>query len=166
MRRSNISGFTLLEMITTLAVVAVIGAIATPSWLSFINQRRVNQVNQQLYQALLDIQTRAKKESIGYTLELQNNPDTQTPQIAIYLTGGTVNNWSDLGDSSKQTELVLTDGSKVAFDYQGRIDNDSEIQPLERIRVVSKDNPNGPVRCVIFKSVLGFISTGINNQCQ
>ena len=166
MPRSNISGYTLLEITATTLVVGIIAAIATPSWLSFINQQRVNQVNQQIYQSLLDVKTRAKKESLGYTLELKNNSQTKTPQIAMYLKGKTANNWSDLGDGSKQTKLLLTDGSKVTFDYQGRIDNSSEIQPLEKIRVVSQDNPNGPVKCVIFKSILGLISTGINKQCQ
>ncbi|MGB3650812.1 MAG: type II secretion system protein, partial [Rivularia sp. (in: cyanobacteria)] len=39
---SSSSGFTLLEMLVVIAVVGLLTAIAAPSWVAFVNTRRLN----------------------------------------------------------------------------------------------------------------------------
>jgi len=105
-RRHNLSpkpaqskaGFTLVELLVVVSIVAVLAAIIAPSWLGFVQQRRVNSANDSVLRALQEAQSKAKTQKLSYSvsLRLQNG----VPQVAVYPDSPTSldNYWKSLGD--------------------------------------------------------------------
>lgn len=88
------SGFTLLEVLVAVIIIGILSAIATPSWLAFVNRQRINKANDSILLALQDAQRKAKKRKLSYSVSFQTA--NQIPQIAVY-PGITPINWQNLG---------------------------------------------------------------------
>lgn len=77
-------GFTLIEMIAVVIMIAVLSAIAAPGWLAFVNRQRVSKVNDVVLSSLQEAQREAKRTKYSYSLSLRiNNTTDKIPQIAI-----------------------------------------------------------------------------------
>ena len=101
--RSN-SGFTLIETITALLMIGILSAIAAPSWFALIKTQHLNIAQDQVYRAMREAQSQAKKEKLTYhaSFREQNNnvqwavhPATIDPSNA---------QWNDLDASVKLDE--------------------------------------------------------------
>lgn len=136
----NTSGFTLIEMLVVVIIIAVLSAIVAPGWLGFVNRQRVNKANDQVLQALQQAQQEAKKRKLSYSVSVKT--ENNIPQIAIY-PGSTPSNWRDLGEglglkpgqvvigtnlSSKNTRsgsgitYASTTAQSITFDYMGALE--------------------------------------------
>ena len=162
--RSN-SGFTLIETITALLMIGILSAIAAPSWFALIKTQHLNIAQDQVYRAMREAQSQAKKEKLTYhaSFRTQNNilqwavhPATIDPSNA---------KWNDL-DASVQLDVVestlqLSNGvRRVRFDHIGGV-----TPPLGKITLSSK--PGGTAkRCVIVSTILGAMRTAKDNSCN
>lgn len=99
------SGFTLLEVLVAVVIIGILSAIATPSWVSFVNRQRINKANDTILVALQDAQQKAKKKKLSYSVSFQTK--NNIPQIAVY-PGTTPTNWQNLG-----AELEIKSGQVV-----------------------------------------------------
>ena len=162
--RSN-SGFTVIETITALLMIGILSGIAAPSWFALIKTQHLNIAQDQVYRAMREAQSQAKKEKLTYhaSFREQNNnvqwavhPATIDPSNA---------KWNDL-DPSVQLDVVestlqLSNGvRRVRFDDIGGV-----IPPLGKITLSSK--PGGTAkRCVIVSTILGAMRTAKDNSCN
>jgi prepilin-type N-terminal cleavage/methylation domain-containing protein len=130
LKKINQKGFTLAEVIVVTLLVGIFAAMGTPNYFVYLAKQRLNDTNEQLYSILISTQERAKKENLSYTVELKQN--ALIPQYRIYAKNTTVNDnqpsWQNLAQDADQFKFVLNYGSKLIFDYQGKIDNSSEIK--------------------------------------
>lgn len=110
------SGFTLIELIVVVIIIAVLSAIAAPGWLAFVNRQRVNKVNDTVFSAIQQAQREAKRTKLSYSVSFRTTPD-KVMQFAVYPTkkpdpanaGATIdvnpytdsnfNGWKSLSDS-------------------------------------------------------------------
>ena len=106
------SGFTILELITTVLIIGILSAIAAPAWNGFINNQRTRTVNDAVLRALRSAQSDAKLKKAKRIVEFcykkdgKTNPNTDKPyndppRFIIYPDDNDNNN--DENDCSKNS---------------------------------------------------------------
>lgn len=70
-------GFTLLEFLIVLAVLAILGGVVAASLNAYIQSSRLNQAVQEVAEALRLVGSRALTESRGYTITLTTGPGSR-----------------------------------------------------------------------------------------
>jgi prepilin-type N-terminal cleavage/methylation domain-containing protein len=92
------AGFSLIEMVAVVLMVGILGAIAVPSWLSFVNKQKLNKANDAILSALRTAQTEARRQKLAYSVSFLKNSSTGIPQYAVYSGTGYSNssNWKNL----------------------------------------------------------------------
>lgn len=100
-----IRGFTLIELMVTIAVMAIIATIAAPSFLNMIEKQRLNQDTQNLISQLSKARSQAVLLRKDVTLTL-NSSDTDT---------STAFNWAMSGEKNQLTSSI----SAVTFSSTG-----------------------------------------------
>ncbi|OUL37627.1 prepilin-type N-terminal cleavage/methylation domain-containing protein [Nostoc sp. T09] len=157
-KNSQSSGFTLLELLAVILVISMLSAIAVPSWLTFVNIRRLNTAQDEVYRAMRQAQSQAKKEKLTWQTSFREN--NGIVQWAIH--PASVNpanaNWNDLDANVRlheETTLQQSNGVKrIQFDYMGSVDK----PPLGRITLSSKHGGKAK-RCVFVSTILGAMRT-------
>jgi prepilin-type N-terminal cleavage/methylation domain-containing protein len=163
-------GFTLAEVIAVTLIIGIFAAMGTPNWFAYLAKQRLNDANEQLYSVLINAQQKAMKDSSAYTVALQQSG--LIPQYKVYPKQANINTiptsvpWQNLAKDKDQFKLVLTEGSKIIFDYQSKIHPDSELQTNEKIILTFQNGSSAPQKCIIVKTVFGYLYTTSDEQCQ
>jgi Tfp pilus assembly protein FimT len=156
--RSQLAGFTLLEVIIIVAIIGILFASVVPVWTSFMTVQRLNMGQEQILLAMRDAQSRAKQSRIIWQASFQNL--NGVIQWAVHPAGVTPapSLWSSLDSSIQmdaETTLQQSGGiRKVQFDHEGNVNGQ-----LGRLTVSGKVSGKTK-RCVVVSTLLGVIRTG------
>jgi len=134
------AGFSLIELIVVVLIIAVLSAIAAPGWLAFVNRQRVAKVNDAIFTNLQEAQREAKRTNRGYNVSFK----ADSLEVAVYRedTPSGAIRWEPLSqdldikdkqvilcsnvgdDNTKGSAICDFSGEKtIAFDYQGNLDS-------------------------------------------
>lgn len=140
---SEISGFSLLEVVVVVVMIGILSAIAAPSWLSFSKRQKINKVNDVIVSAIQEAQGEAKRRKLGYSVSFIT--DNNIPKIAVHPKDSAPNDyWRVLGEglgiqsglivlgtnltatntttSSSTVSYASTTAKTITFDYTGALD--------------------------------------------
>lgn len=78
----NQTGFTLIELIVVVLMIAILSAIAAPGWLAFVNRQRVAKVNDAVFSAMQEAQRQAKRTKYQYSVSFKT--EDNVPKIAVH----------------------------------------------------------------------------------
>lgn len=151
-------GFTLLEMITVVIIVGVIGAIAAPNFLGLLNRNRINEAMRQIEGALKESQKQALRggQSCSITIDPTDNDNA--------IANPSVGNGCLLSTRSLD-DLIQLNSSRTTITFSGKGNitiNDADANLRTPVFVVSMGNGNGTEKrgCVVIENSFGAIRTG------
>ncbi|MCJ8281616.1 MAG: type II secretion system GspH family protein [Rivularia sp. ALOHA_DT_140] len=153
------SGFTLLEVLVVVAIVGILAASVAPSWLSFIDTRRLNSYSDKIHLGLLRAKRQALKTKINWQFSLQEKEGIVYWAIHPEMLDPNNANWNNLDSNvvlDEETTLFKPKSTKfrrIKFDYRGTVK-----PPLGRITLSSKYGGKAK-RCVYISTILGAIRT-------
>jgi prepilin-type N-terminal cleavage/methylation domain-containing protein len=177
------SGFSLLELLVTIVAIGVLSAIAVPSFLAFVDLYRLNAAQDEIYRALRQAQSQAKKEKLTWQFSLREYNGilqwaTHQAEASKFIPDAVI--WQDLDRSIRldrernnknKYETTLQKHSsqqvwRVIFNYQGcpvyNVGDEcthTSLQALGQITLYSK-NGGKTRRCVYVSTILGAMRTG------
>ncbi len=167
-------------MLVVIFMVGILSAIAIPSWVSFVNTRRLNVAQDQVYRAMRQAQSQATKEKLTWQVSFRNQ--NNIVQWAVHQAKAeqfipeavTTNDklWNNLDsniriDSETTLRKQTVSGAwRVIFNYQGcpvyNVGDEcinKSLQALGQITIYS--SYAGKVkRCVYISTILGAMRTG------
>ncbi len=171
------AGFTLLETLITLVIVAILFAISASTWTALLNNQRLNQGNQKVFSLFQDTKTKARKQNQSYQLRFRNNTNNGL-QYIIVSENATPDDreWQNLFDNKKDSvELYFYSPNTTninelkiqTFNYQG-VPADEILDVSKRIIVKPKDGQpinQSSLKCVIVEDLLGTLKVESDETC-
>ena len=180
-------GFTLLELLVTMAMAASIMAILAPSWFGYLNRQRVGAAKERAFNAIRLAQSEAIRKRIEYRASFRSatvdgNQQVQWSVHPSTLTYRDVNGdgqyasadgdglvWENLPETVildeetttlKYEDIGTTKVYYIEFDFKGYLDS-----RLGRIVFESNSNSKSQ-RCVIASTLLGALRSADESGCN
>jgi prepilin-type N-terminal cleavage/methylation domain-containing protein len=162
LKRRATSGFTLIEVLVVVIIIAILFGIAAPGWLAFLNSRRVSNSQDQVVQSIRRAQAEALRTRRPQTVTF--NTTVNPPLITVR--GET----EQLGYGSYPSgqQLVQLSSSvnpaQVNFDENGTLIEGTTVPIIFTLTAPS----TGAKRCVVVETLLGAIrkvSAGEDTNC-
>jgi prepilin-type N-terminal cleavage/methylation domain-containing protein len=162
----NAQGFTLIEMVVTIAVMGILAAIAAPSFSAWLNNKKVDDIAAQIEGAIREAQAQAIKESKPCTLSISKTAAQVTSDRLSCLPTGPRDlkklGVKILSDNSSGVSLGfanLGDPAQIQFSYKGTLSITNTGTGLITI-YQGEGADSRKIRCIAIASGIGIIRTG------
>jgi prepilin-type N-terminal cleavage/methylation domain-containing protein len=155
-KHSN-SGFSLPEMLVIVVLIGILATLGIPNWLAFVDTRRLNTAQDEIYYAIRQAQRQATKEKLTWQASFREqngilqwavHPATVNPSNA---------NWNNLNGNVRldaETTLQISNSVRqIKFNYKGN------IVSLPRSITISSKYGGKVKRCVYISTILGAMRT-------
>lgn len=155
-------GFTLIEIMVTILITGIIAAIATPSFMTWANNRKVQQVATDIEGALKEAQSTANRKSIpcDATVSATNITAVTVPIVTVPVTPA-------INCLPSGTRQIQGDNSNLAIAGTGGASTTVSFTALGSVTntqafvIYRTDVPGaGTKRCVVISSGIGAIKSG------
>jgi prepilin-type N-terminal cleavage/methylation domain-containing protein len=156
------AGFTMVELLIVVAMVAVLAAIAAPSWFGYLSRQRVRTVQNDLVEVLRQTQTKAVQTRSNQTTTILVNESLPTVRI------GTADQ-QQIGTGVPGNAVTLSTnrtGNAITFDYQGIPTVATNIPFVVTVRPAGSPANSAARRCVAVATALGTIKTAQGSGCD
>ncbi|MCG6137381.1 MAG: type II secretion system GspH family protein [Nostoc sp. LLA-1] len=157
LKNKSSSGFTLLEILTVVMLIGILGAILAPSWLAFVDVQRLNTAQSEVYSAMRQAQGEAKKSKFTWQASFREKNGIVQWAVHPAIVNPSIANWNNLNSNvylDSETTLQQSNSiRRIQFDYRGNI-----VGLPRRITLSSKYGGKAK-RCVYISTILGAMRT-------
>lgn len=155
--RRQQQGFTLIEMIVTVIIVGVLGAVTIPSLLGLLNQTKVNDGLRQIQTSLKEAQRQAMRRGASCIVRVNATNNTITGDPVQCLSSSRT-----VDDNLEFKGNVASGGAATASNIEIEFSRKGSNAGAARTIAVYRDGVTGGVqKCVIVAQNLGGIKSGI-----
>lgn len=156
------AGFTMIELLVAVVIAGALAAIAAPSFLAVMNNRRANTIQDQVTTAMRTAQTESLRTRQPHTVCLYPNA-TPLPVVTVergYLptcpaADASAENQLGYGEIAADVVAMTAPVTVVNFTETGALDDRNEANLPMTVTLEA----NGVERCVTVQTLLGSIST-------
>ncbi|HAX77161.1 MAG TPA: prepilin-type cleavage/methylation domain-containing protein [Cyanobacteria bacterium UBA11372] len=187
--KQSTAGYTLIELIVIMVIVAVLASIAAPGWLGFLNRQRLNVAQSEAVSALREAQANAKRQRRTWVACFQDNGTVVrwavSPRVNDTWNCSLAGNWQNLTGSDANKIAIDTAKSfsaptfsaagsasagyySVEFNDKGwaaRSWSDNS-KDLGKITFSIRNEGGTSRRCVFVATLLGSVRTDSNSNCN
>jgi len=169
---NSTAGYTLIEMMAIVIIIAVLAAIAAPSWLAYATRQRMNAVESDLVQVLKQARETAVSRRSDIHVRIQEAEAKPTVDVIIgelanpRSTRTEVLGPGDLPDDAIILRTPDDPDNVITFDYQGTIRDSASTEFVVEIRPVSNDNDDRWRQCAAVATLLGNVKTARGADCD
>jgi prepilin-type N-terminal cleavage/methylation domain-containing protein len=149
-------GFTLIEILITIALTGILAAVAAPSFVSWLENKKIDDVAASVEGAIKEAQSTSIRRNQTCTLNITSRTVSATPANCLptgtRTISATVTNWWNIAiDVTNNTVKFTSKGTTL----------DTEPFVISRINNGTND---GTMKCVVISSGLGVVRSGIYND--
>ncbi|MFB2837635.1 Tfp pilus assembly protein FimT/FimU [Floridanema evergladense] len=180
-KKQQEAGFTLLEMVVVIVLVAVLATIAAPSFLAMLNRQRLADAQAEAMSAIREAQAKARQQKVPWQACFKDeNNQVRWFVSPVRDTADNCNTqgaWNNLIETDSKVVQIDTASSnldngfyRVAFLSNGWVDPrlapaDSNAD-VRKITLKLRNQNDGSRRCVYVATLLGAVRTGKDNDCN
>ncbi|HEY1460650.1 MAG TPA: GspH/FimT family pseudopilin [Casimicrobiaceae bacterium] len=143
--RARSAGFTVVEMLTVVAIFGILATTAAPSFSSLIASKRAETAATDLYVALVDSRSEATKRNASATLAPKSGGWQVGWQMSVVDPNNSANTLT-LGDHSVTNNVTVTGPDNVVYQSSGRVQ--ASTNPVFVVTVTSGSNTEQRWVCV------------------
>lgn len=157
-------GFTLLELLTAIAIAGILAAIASPSFLGFVNKARIRKAHSDVFGLLLESQRNAVKNSRDCVVTL--TPGLETTLTSTCSGDRTLSD-AELSHNGAESngggDTILDVANELIFNFKG--ETQTSINGLGDstnlvIIVSDQDGSHNYQKCIVVSDGIGLIRQG------
>jgi prepilin-type N-terminal cleavage/methylation domain-containing protein len=157
------AGFTLLEMLVALALVAILVAIVAPGWLGLHTANLLNTAQDGAFQAIRQTQLRAISTKQTWQVGFRQS-GSQVEWAMFTVGGGSTATWQLLSSGVRlaSSETTLSQENNiyvVEFNHKGYV-----TPPYGRVSFASSRGDKQR-RCVFVSTLMGLLRKASNQEC-
>ncbi|MEM8502768.1 MAG: type II secretion system protein [Cyanobacteria bacterium P01_D01_bin.1] len=157
--RLDSDGFTLLEFMAVVAIVAILVAIVAPSWVRFLDTQRLIYAQNVVYQGIQEAQMKARQHHSEWQFSIRDTSGALEWSVHSSAVPVDDSNWQTITDASIQMDsettlqLVRRSGRSrtVRFNRKGNV-----VSRLGRVTLSIRRFPQVK-RCVYVSTILGAL---------
>jgi len=142
---TRISGFTLVELLTVVAIFGILATTAAPSFSSLIASKRADSTATDLYVALVESRSEATKRNASATLAPKSGGWQNGWQMSVVDPSDSAQTLT-LGDHPAASNVTVTGPDNVVYQSSGRVQGTTN--PTFRVTVTSGSNTEQRWVCV------------------
>lgn len=179
LRRNPIAGFTMVELLSVVATIGVVSAIATPSWQTFVNNQQLNTAQERAYYGLREAQSQAKLTKSNWQMSIRETTVdgkaiaqwTIHPVYPANINLHQLSNWQNFNP-----EITIDPDHSTLYRYPSGVN-----QGIWRMQFNHQGHPNGQLgrvtlsprktktskhRCVFTSTLIGSLRTERDLACR
>ncbi|NJK59034.1 MAG: type II secretion system protein [Oscillatoriales cyanobacterium SM2_1_8] len=173
-------GFTIVEVLVVMIIIGLLAAVAVPGWFTFSRNQRLNAAQREVFNAVKEAQSQAKRIQTRYQVSFSENPSTGAVRIAVHRQNpeGALINWNTLIWERQLSRDIRMKGISTGYPATGnpppeindagntppylvrgwRFDDKGNFRSLTNTIVVLRTEPRtAERRCIRVGSFLGSI---------
>uniref|UniRef100_A0ACD5GYM2 Pilus assembly FimT family protein n=1 Tax=Desertifilum tharense IPPAS B-1220 TaxID=1781255 RepID=A0ACD5GYM2_9CYAN len=179
LRKNSVAGFTMVELLTAIATIGVLSAIATPSWRTFVENQQLNAAQERAYYGLREAQSQAKLTKSNWQMSIRETTVegkaiaqwTIHPVYPSNFNLHQLNTWQNFNP-----EVTIDPDHSTLYRHPSGIN-----QGIWRMQFNHHGNPNGQLgritlssrrskasrhRCIFTSTLIGTLRTERDRACR
>ncbi|MEA5466011.1 pilus assembly FimT family protein [Leptothoe sp. PORK10 BA2] len=163
---SSTAGFSLLEMLVVIIMVGILGAMAAPGWLGYMNRQRVNRARSDLAQIIQTAQSDAQQKNVTRVIRFSGAAGVSADPILQVnsTTGVTTGLERSVGGEQNGSITLTANAQEFIFNYKGEA---TPANPADFPYIVSVASELSQTpKCIIVATILGGIVQADGDECD